>query len=266
VYTGGFWKNLGRVPAPQHGGVLWIAHYGVKSPVLPAGWKAWAFWQFTDKGRIPGIAGAVDVNYFNGDQAALDRLTQKARPAGRPMLAPGQARPSVTTLDGARAYPAWLPAAYRPLWSQPWDGRAARDGKFRELLDRRGYLTPHFRLSEARCKDGAAVPRALRHRARDHAFALESLRHRLGDRAIPVISWYRTPAHNRKVGGARGSKHMEAIATDHPKNWVDRIGRARVLREGNVVFARGGMGVYPSGSLHFDSRKARARWSSFKAS
>jgi GH25 family lysozyme M1 (1,4-beta-N-acetylmuramidase) len=276
VYTGGFWKNLGRVPAPKQGEVLWIAHYGVKKPQLPAGWKTWTFWQFSDKGRVPGISGPVDVNYFNGNLAALNRLTrgadEAAEPAQRAQPAqpaepapPAQPQPAPVPSNGA-GYPAWLPAPYRPLWARPWDGRAARHPKFRALLDQRGYLSPHFRSNEARCKDGTGVPRALMRRARDHAFALETLRHRLGGRPIPVISWYRTPTHNRKVGGSRGSKHMQAIATDHPRGWVDRIGRARVLREGNVVFARGGMGVYPSGSLHFDSRGARARWSSFRAS
>jgi GH25 family lysozyme M1 (1,4-beta-N-acetylmuramidase) len=264
VYTGGFWKNLGRVPAPARGGVLWIAHYGVDRPVLPAGWKTWTFWQFSDKGRVPGIHGAVDVNYFNGDQAALRRLTQGAPPRTPPAARPTSARPvPAAPANGAARYPTWLPAPYRPLWAQPWNQRAAGDVKFRALLDGHGYLSPHFRLTEARCKDGTSVPGALKRRASDHAFALEALRHRLGDRPIPVISWYRSPAHNRRVGGARASKHMQAIATDHPRAWVDRVGRARVLREGNVVFARGGMGVYPSGSLHFDSRGTRARWNSF---
>jgi GH25 family lysozyme M1 (1,4-beta-N-acetylmuramidase) len=266
VYTGGFWKNLGRVPAPEQGALLWIAHYGVDKPVLPAGWKTWTFWQFSDKGRVPGIPGPVDVNHFNGDLAALTRLTQGAGPRIQPVpvARPTRARPALAApTNGSKQYPPWLPAPYRPLWAQPWDERAVGDAKFRVLLEGHGYLSPHFRLREARCKDGTSVPGNLTRRASDHAFALEALRHRLGDRPIPVISWYRTPAHNRRVGGARASKHIQAIATDHPRSWVDQVGRARVLREGNIVFARGGMGVYPSGSLHFDSRGTRARWNSF---
>jgi lysozyme len=31
-------------------------------------WKGpWIFWQFSDKGKIPGIKGAVDFNVFRGD-------------------------------------------------------------------------------------------------------------------------------------------------------------------------------------------------------
>ncbi len=41
---------------------LWIAWYGEGAPQLPAGWSRWTFWQYTSKGRWPGIAGQVDRN------------------------------------------------------------------------------------------------------------------------------------------------------------------------------------------------------------
>lgn len=161
------------------------------------------------------------------------------------------------------AYPSALPMNLRNLWDKPWDPRARRSKAFRSWLDGHGYLTPHFTLAEARCKDGTDVPRAQRARARNHAFNLERLRHRLGDRPIAVISWYRTVAHNKEVGGASGSKHIEAIATDHPREWVDATGRRSVMAHGEVIFRQGGMGVYPWGAVHFDTRGARARWNSW---
>lgn len=51
---------------------LWVAHYGVASPGIPAGWGGWTFWQHSDAGRVDGISGGVDLNWFNGDRAALD--------------------------------------------------------------------------------------------------------------------------------------------------------------------------------------------------
>ena len=43
--------------------------------------------------------------------------------------------------------------------------------------------------------------------------ALQALRKRLGKPLI-VLSGYRSPEHNRAVGGAKASKHMEGIAFD----------------------------------------------------
>lgn len=46
---------------------LWIADYrGNEAPEVPGGWPAWAFWQMTDSGSIPGIAGGTDINVYSG--------------------------------------------------------------------------------------------------------------------------------------------------------------------------------------------------------
>ncbi len=47
--------------------VLWVAHWGVGSPNAPGGdWagRSWTFWQYTSNGRVPGIAGRVDLNRY----------------------------------------------------------------------------------------------------------------------------------------------------------------------------------------------------------
>jgi lysozyme len=36
--------------------------------------RKWAFWQFTTTGRVPGIAGPVDRNSFNGTRADWERV------------------------------------------------------------------------------------------------------------------------------------------------------------------------------------------------
>lgn len=43
---------------------LWIADYGVARPDMRNHWKRWAGWQYTDAGRVEGIHGRVDRNYF----------------------------------------------------------------------------------------------------------------------------------------------------------------------------------------------------------
>jgi GH25 family lysozyme M1 (1,4-beta-N-acetylmuramidase) len=55
---------------------LWIAHYGVPEPMIPLPWKKgeWLFWQYTEAGdgKLYGTeSNGVDLNYFNGDLAAL---------------------------------------------------------------------------------------------------------------------------------------------------------------------------------------------------
>ena len=45
-------------------------------------------------------------------------------------------------------------------------------------------------------------------------YALELLRIELGCKKIHINSGYRCPSHNRKVGGAKRSKHMYGLAAD----------------------------------------------------
>jgi lysozyme len=51
---------------------LWVAHYGVNQPNIPGGWGEWTFWQYSDAGRVDGISGDVDLNWFNGGRAELE--------------------------------------------------------------------------------------------------------------------------------------------------------------------------------------------------
>jgi hypothetical protein len=154
-----------------------------------------------------------------------------------------------------------VPKRYQWQWNHPWTRKAKHGIRFRRWLNSHGLLSPHFTVAEARCADGTNVTGMVKVRARNHAFDLERLRHELGDQPIPIVSWYRTPAHNKAVHGAAHSRHMKGDATDHPKSWVDRTGRERVQRAAERVFVNGGVGTYPGGSMHFDSRGVKARWS-----
>lgn len=49
--------------------VLWIAHWNVASPTLPANdWQTngWSFWQYSNCGHVPGIEGCVDLDWYDG--------------------------------------------------------------------------------------------------------------------------------------------------------------------------------------------------------
>ncbi len=52
---------------------IWIARYSSETPLLTHG-KSWAFWQYGNRGRIPGIVGDVDLNVFHGSLEELDSL------------------------------------------------------------------------------------------------------------------------------------------------------------------------------------------------
>jgi GH25 family lysozyme M1 (1,4-beta-N-acetylmuramidase) len=73
IYTNpSFWKSaLGDTTlfAGQGYTVLWVAHWFVSAPTVPAanwGGRGWTFWQYDDCGTVPGIGGCVDLDRYNG--------------------------------------------------------------------------------------------------------------------------------------------------------------------------------------------------------
>ena len=65
-----------------------------------------------------------------------------------------------------------------------------------------------------------------------------------------VTSGYRSPAHNRRIRGARRSLHMKCSAADIRVPGVGKSSLARYLRS---LPDRGGVGLYcRSGSVHID--------------
>lgn len=72
---------------------LWLAHYEVARPVLPA--TQWIIWQHSDEAYVPGIRGAVDFNVFQGSYQALQalRVPARAAPTKRPARSKKAARP-----------------------------------------------------------------------------------------------------------------------------------------------------------------------------
>ncbi|HEY9763917.1 MAG TPA: D-Ala-D-Ala carboxypeptidase family metallohydrolase [Trichocoleus sp.] len=90
------------------------------------------------------------------------------------------------------------------------------------------------------------------------AKALEDIRYRLGGRPMSINSWYRPPAINAAVGGARQSRHLVGDAVDfvvsgyHPYDVFDRLDA--------WWGSRGGL-ASASVFTHLDTRGYRARWS-----
>jgi len=130
------------------------------------------------------------------------------------------------------------------------------------------HITEHFTWAEAACHSGADVPLELQPNARRLAELLEDIREKWGG-PVAIVSWYRTPWHNKVVGGADQSQHLKALAADiRPGEGMDAFGRFRMCIEGWIESGElptlGGYGVYPAW-LHVDCRQKPenghiARW------
>jgi len=61
VYTyPDFWRRGGGDALAAQ--PLWIAHYTTACPTVPPPWHDWQYWQHSERGRVPGITGAVDLD------------------------------------------------------------------------------------------------------------------------------------------------------------------------------------------------------------
>ena len=123
-----------------------------------------------------------------------------------------------------------------------------------------GQLTKNFNLSEFSCRDGSDVPSELLDNAQSLADNLQILREQLG-KPIRVISGYRSPAYNRKIGGARRSQHMLAKAADIKVAGLTptevKAAIEALIAEG--AMKKGGVGLYKT-FTHYDVRGRNARW------
>ena len=84
-----FWKNRAANSSALTHLPLWLADYSdghagagrLTGPTRPlvGHWQDWAIWQWTDRGRVAGVAAPVDVNVFNGGAKRMRELADGAR-------------------------------------------------------------------------------------------------------------------------------------------------------------------------------------------
>jgi len=118
----------------------------------------------------------------------------------------------------------------------------------------------HLTWTELACKDGSAYPLEWRDtRGRELGRMFEAIR-AIYRRPITVGSAYRTVEHNRLIGGARNSQHVQGRALDlYPPRGVSVTVFAAAIRdladamvsEGDDLI--GGIGYYPT-FVHVDTR------------
>ena len=114
------------------------------------------------------------------------------------------------------------------------------------------WLSPHFRVREFACRDGSDQVKI------DSGLVelLEQIRAAAGG-AVVIHSGYRTPAYNRKVGGARYSQHVQGTAADITVAGVSPLLAGQMAEY--YLGSRGGIGVYQT-FTHVDTRSGKARW------
>ena len=121
-------------------------------------------------------------------------------------------------------------------------------------------LTKNFHIDEFACNDGTAVPSEFYVNVLELAENLQELRDQIG-KPIKIISGYRHPAYNKKIGGARKSQHMAAMAADIKVKGIGADKLAVIIEKAIAagVMEKGGVGRYPA-FTHYDIRGKNARW------
>jgi len=74
IYTTANWWNTCTGSSTAFGAdPMWVAAYGVSRPPLPAGWRAYTFWQYSSAGTVSGVStvGGTDLSYFNPGMVGL---------------------------------------------------------------------------------------------------------------------------------------------------------------------------------------------------
>lgn len=120
-------------------------------------------------------------------------------------------------------------------------------------------LSLSFGREEFDCHDGSPVPvELLQNLQRLVTDVLQPLRNRWG-RPLIVISGYRSPEYNKRIGGAGASTHMTALGADirpiHLAELGALAGDVEEMWQGGLLPDLGGFGRYANW-IHLDARKA----------
>lgn len=121
-------------------------------------------------------------------------------------------------------------------------------------------ITNNFSLQEFNSKCGREIPNNVLPNIIQLAKNLQVLRDSLG-KTISITSGYRSPQHNKKIGGAKDSQHIKGMAADIKVSGMTPKEVALVI-EGLIEqgkIKQGGIGIYPSW-VHYDIRGTKARW------
>jgi GH25 family lysozyme M1 (1,4-beta-N-acetylmuramidase) len=104
IYTGAWFWNEKIIPSPEWGQYdLWVAHYGATAPKMPIGWTDWKFWQYSDRGSVPGVRGHCDLNWFDGTLSDLLQYASGGQPVDFPRPKSLRARVTASMINVRKA-------------------------------------------------------------------------------------------------------------------------------------------------------------------
>ncbi len=126
------------------------------------------------------------------------------------------------------------------------------------MPSRRGP-SPHLTWDELACKDRMQTTYPLdwrETRGATLAKVFEAIRAAAGNRPLTVLSAYRTAEHNRRVGGAANSQHVQGRALDLAHEHLDGREFGDLIRTlaATRIPEIGGVGQYAT-FVHVDIRK-----------
>lgn len=110
-------------------------------------------------------------------------------------------------------------------------------------------ISEHFTLGEFACKDGSDTVKY----SKELLDMLEKLRVS-GGFTIQINSAYRTPAYNRKIGGASKSKHTEGYAADVVVKQNGKVINAKLVCCLCQTLGFKGIGYISANATHLDMR------------
>ena len=113
-----------------------------------------------------------------------------------------------------------------------------------------------FKAEEFASRDGKPSPYGPMHVKQELVDFLNLLRLRFGH-ALIVNSGYRSPEHNKAVGGVPNSQHVKGLAADIRPQDPKRLDELWALAD--HMNQTGGVGRYNT-FVHVDRRGVRARW------
>ena len=119
--------------------------------------------------------------------------------------------------------------------------------------DGEGKVSKHFRVREFASKDGADKVLI----DDDLVKLLENIREASGGKSVTINSGYRSPGHNKAVGGVSNSQHVKGTAADIVVADTDPLTVGQIAEY--YLNKKGGIGVYGS-FTHVDTRANRSRW------
>jgi len=123
---------------------------------------------------------------------------------------------------------------------------------YSKKVDGNKQVSTNFKVREFACQDGSDVIFI----APELVEILQKIRSHFGKPVI-INSAYRTPSHNKKVGGAAQSQHLYGTAADIV---VSGISPKEVVKFAETLLVNtGGIGAYAT-FTHIDVRETKSRW------